>query len=166
VVSFETVTPTTPGDLVCRAARSPGTSRLEIEVVRYSCARRLRDRRWARRATPATTTKYTTEDIDLIDPVQIFWSGSGINMPSLDPMGLVHIHDADAPHVRMPARILAIDTPEVTARTEDGAHRVDQNLAQLAEWITDWPDEVPISRRCCCGCRARCTRTEAKGGRR
>jgi endonuclease YncB( thermonuclease family) len=72
----------------------------------------------------------------MLDPVQIFWSPVGINMPSLDPMALVDVHDGDTPNIRMPVRMLSIDTPEVTARTEDGARRVDE---KLAEWITNRP---------------------------
>ncbi|WKG00761.1 thermonuclease family protein [Mycolicibacterium sp. HK-90] len=83
----------------------------------------------------------------MIDAVQIFWSPSGVSLPSLDTKSLVDIHDGDTPSIRMPVRMLSIDTPEVTARSTEGAARMDVKLAQLAQWIQDRPGEVPISRR-------------------
>ncbi|MGV0812766.1 thermonuclease family protein [Mycolicibacterium boenickei] len=83
----------------------------------------------------------------MIDAVQIFWSPSGVSLPSLDTKSLVDIHDGDTPSIRMPVRMLSIDTPEVTARSAEGAARVDAKLAQLAQWIQERPGDVPISRR-------------------
>ncbi|MFF3323825.1 nuclease [Streptomyces sp. NPDC002889] len=71
----------------------------------------------------------------MIDPVQILWSPAGATMPSLGSQRLVDVHDGDTPNLRMPVRMLSVDTPEVTARTEAGAARVDENFAQLAKWI-------------------------------
>ncbi|WP_197379915.1 thermonuclease family protein [Mycolicibacterium mengxianglii] len=68
-------------------------------------------------------------------------------MPSLDTKALLDIHDGDTPAIRMPVRMLSIDTPEVTAGSVAGAARIDQRFAQLAEWIESRPDDVPISRR-------------------
>ena len=39
-----------------------------------------------------------------------------MNMPSLNTKALVDIHDGDAPNIRMPVRMLSIDTPEVTEK--------------------------------------------------
>lgn len=83
----------------------------------------------------------------MVDPVQIFWSPSGMTMPSLGTQPLVDIHDGDTPNIRMPVRMLSIDTPETTAGSEQGAQRVDQRLAQLAQWIQQRPADVPISQR-------------------
>lgn len=82
----------------------------------------------------------------MITPVQIFWSPLGTSMPSLDTKALIDIHDGDTPSIRMPVRMLSIDTPEITAGSEDGARRVDEKFAQLAEWIEQRPNEIPISR--------------------
>ncbi|WP_327033542.1 hypothetical protein [Micromonospora ureilytica] len=43
----------------------------------------------------------------------------------------------DAPNLRMPVRMLLVDTPEVTARSAQRAAGsvIDQEVAQLAEWI-------------------------------
>jgi endonuclease YncB( thermonuclease family) len=48
----------------------------------------------------------------------------------------------------MPVRMLSVDTPEVTARTEQRAGEVDQDFKQLAEWIRDGvaPVEEPLGR--------------------
>lgn len=83
----------------------------------------------------------------MIDAVQILWMPAGINMPDLDTKQFIDTHDGDTPSVRMPVRMLSIDTPEITAKTADGAARVDERLAQLAEWITDRPNDVPITGR-------------------
>jgi pimeloyl-ACP methyl ester carboxylesterase len=47
----------------------------------------------------------------------------------------------------MPVRMLSVDTPEVTARTDDRAARIDQEFQQLAEWIRDGkaPVEAPLA---------------------
>lgn len=82
----------------------------------------------------------------MIQAVQILWSPVGINLPALEPMRLVDSTDGDTPNIRMPVRLLSVDTPEVTADTEAGAAKVDQKFLELAEWIEQRPD-VPISRR-------------------
>lgn len=82
----------------------------------------------------------------MIEAVQILWSPAGINMASLDPLALVDTTDGDTPNIRMPVRLLSVDTPEVTARTAAGAARVDEKFSQLAGWIEQRSD-VPISRR-------------------
>jgi endonuclease YncB( thermonuclease family) len=55
----------------------------------------------------------------------------------------VDITDGDTPNIRMPIRMLSVDTPEVTAKTEAGAAKVDAKLAQLADWIDQ--GRAPIS---------------------
>jgi endonuclease YncB( thermonuclease family) len=64
-------------------------------------------------------------------------------MPSLGDRALVDVTDGDTPNIRMPIRMLSVDTPEVTARTAAGAAAVDEKLAQLAEWIGE--GKAPIS---------------------
>jgi endonuclease YncB( thermonuclease family) len=83
----------------------------------------------------------------MLEPVQIFWSPRGVTMPSLDTKAFIDTHDGDTPNIRMPVRMLSIDTPEITAVTDEGAKKVDEKLAQLAEWIQQRPADVPISRR-------------------
>ena len=79
----------------------------------------------------------------MIEPVQVLWSAAGTSMPSLGDRALVDVTDGDTPNVRMPIRMLSVDTPEVTARTAVGAKAVDDNFAQLAEWIDE--GRAPIS---------------------
>jgi endonuclease YncB( thermonuclease family) len=55
----------------------------------------------------------------------------------------VDVTDGDTPNIRMPIRMLSVDTPEVTARTPARAAAVDQEFAQLAEWIDQ--GKAPIS---------------------
>jgi endonuclease YncB( thermonuclease family) len=53
------------------------------------------------------------------------------------------VTDGDTPNIRMPIRMLSVDTPEVTARTEQRAVAIDAEFAQLAEWIEE--GRAPIS---------------------
>jgi endonuclease YncB( thermonuclease family) len=80
-----------------------------------------------------------------MEAVQVFWSPAGATMPSLGARPLVDVTDGDTPNLRMPVRMLSVDTPEVTARTPKRAAEVDREFAQLAEWIR--AGQAPISRR-------------------
>ncbi|WP_277369612.1 thermonuclease family protein [Rhodococcus rhodochrous] len=82
----------------------------------------------------------------MTDAVQVLWSPAGMTMPSLGNLQLVDITDGDTPSIRMPVRMLSIDTSEITARSADGATRIDEKFAQLAQWI-EQRDDVPISAR-------------------
>lgn len=88
-----------------------------------------------------------TED-DVIQHLQIFWSPAGATLPSLGARALVDVTDGDTPNIRMPVRMLSVDTPEVTARTEQRAAEIDQEFKQLAEWIDEGiaPIEKPLAR--------------------
>ena len=79
----------------------------------------------------------------MIEAVQIFWSPAGASMPSLGARALVDVTDGDTPNLRMPVRMLSVDTPEVTARTEARARHIDQEFTQLAQWIRQ--STAPIS---------------------
>ncbi|WP_171166664.1 nuclease [Streptomyces sp. I05A-00742] len=80
----------------------------------------------------------------MIDPLQVLWSPAGASMPSLGSNALADVHDGDTPNIRMPVRMLSVDTPEVTARSATGAANVDAKFKQLAEWIRQ--GIAPISR--------------------
>lgn len=79
----------------------------------------------------------------MIAPVQVFWTPAGASMPSLGARSLVDLSDGDTPNVRMPIRMLSVDTPETTARTDQRAITIDQEFTQLAEWIRQ--GRAPIS---------------------
>lgn len=79
----------------------------------------------------------------MIDAVQVLWAPAGANLPSLGARALVDVTDGDTPNIRMPIRMLSVDTPEVTARTEQRAIAVDAEFVQLAEWIQQ--GRAPIS---------------------
>jgi endonuclease YncB( thermonuclease family) len=83
----------------------------------------------------------------MIESVQIFWAPVGATMPNLGARALVDLSDGDTPNIRMPIRMLSVDTPEVTARTEVRATAIDQELKQLAEWIVERkaPIEPPLA---------------------
>ncbi|MEN4478748.1 thermonuclease family protein [Mycolicibacterium cosmeticum] len=68
-------------------------------------------------------------------------------MSDIDTKSLVDIHDGDTPSIKMPVRMLSIDTPETTAGSADGARRVDDKFAQLAAWIKERPADVPVTAR-------------------
>src|SRR3712207_4532961 len=84
---------------------------------------------------------------NMVQAVQIFWSPAGANMPSLGGRALVDVTDGDTPNLRMPIRMLSVDTPEVTARTEKRASAIDQEFVQLAVWIREGlaPIEAPLA---------------------
>jgi hypothetical protein len=79
----------------------------------------------------------------MIDAVQILWSPAGVTLSALDPLELVDVTDGDTPNLRMPVRMLSVDTPEVTARSDQRAQAIDQEFAQLADWISQ--GRAPIS---------------------
>lgn len=68
----------------------------------------------------------------------------------LDPLELVDVSDGDTSKLRMPVRMLSVDTPEVTARTDQRAQAIDQAFALLAEWIEQ--DRALISRPLASSC--------------
>lgn len=80
----------------------------------------------------------------MIEPIQIMWSPAGVTMQSVGARALVDITDGDTPNIRMPIRMLSVDTPEVTARSEQRARAIDEEFRQLAEWIQQ--GRAPISR--------------------
>lgn len=80
----------------------------------------------------------------MIDPIQILWTPAGVTMPALGARSLVDVTDGDTPNIRLPIRMLSVDTPEVTARSELRAAAIDEELRQLAEWIEQ--GKAPISR--------------------
>lgn len=81
----------------------------------------------------------------MIEPIQIMWSPAGVTMQSVGARALVDVTDGDTPNIRMPIRMLSVDTPEVTARSEQRARAIDEEFRQLAEWIGQ--GRAPISRR-------------------
>jgi endonuclease YncB( thermonuclease family) len=80
----------------------------------------------------------------MIDAIEIFWTPAGVTMGSSGTRALVDITDGDTPNIRMPVRMLSVDTPEVTARSDSRAQVIDQEFTQLAQWIEQ--DRAPISR--------------------
>jgi hypothetical protein len=69
----------------------------------------------------------------MIDAVQILWSPAGVTLSALDPLELVDVTDGDTPNLRMPVRMLSVDTPEVTARTDQRAKAIDRrSVMQMA----------------------------------
>ncbi len=79
----------------------------------------------------------------MVDLVQVLWSPAGAQIPNLGARALVDVSDGDTPNIRMPIRMLSVDTPEVTARSVTGAQKVDQKFAELAAWIQN--GTAPVS---------------------
>ncbi len=79
------------------------------------------------------------------DPIQVLWTPAGFNLPSLGARDLVDVSDGDTPNIRMPVRMLSVDTPEVTARSETGAANIDAKFAELVGWLED--GTAPVSAR-------------------
>jgi endonuclease YncB( thermonuclease family) len=61
----------------------------------------------------------------------IFWTPAGITLDALGSKQLVDVTDGDTPNIRMPIRMLSIDTPE----TYPDGPRLDVAFAALAPWI-------------------------------
>ena len=62
---------------------------------------------------------------------------AGQELDGFDRLRFVDISDGDTPNVRMPVRMLSIDTPERTAQSAAGATRVDEEFADLAQWMSE-----------------------------
>jgi endonuclease YncB( thermonuclease family) len=75
------------------------------------------------------------QEVREMDPIQILWSAAGITMDTGSERRLVDVTDGDTPNIRMPVRMLSVDTPEVTAGSVAAATRIDQEFVQLVEWI-------------------------------
>jgi len=80
----------------------------------------------------------------MIEATQILWTPAGQNLPSLGSKALVDVSDGDTPNIRMPIRMLSIDTPEVTARSSRRAATIDEEFKQLAAWIKS--GTAPVSK--------------------
>ncbi len=72
-----------------------------------------------------------------MEKIQILWLPAGTNLPSLGSRSLSDVSDGDTPNIRMPIRMLSIDTPEVTARSDSGAAKVNAKFKELAGWIKE-----------------------------
>jgi len=70
-----------------------------------------------------------------MDKTEILWTPAGTTLPSLGSRSLTDVSDGDTPNIRMPIRMLSIDTPEVTAKSDAGAVKVDEKFKELANWI-------------------------------
>ena len=79
------------------------------------------------------------------EPIQILWTPAGQNLPDLGDIPYIDKSDGDTPNIRMPIRMLSVDTPEVTARSLNGAANVDAKFGQLAEWMRT--GRAPVSAR-------------------
>ncbi|SHH18975.1 thermonuclease family protein [Marivita hallyeonensis] len=79
----------------------------------------------------------------MADPISILWTPAGFNLPSLGARALVDVSDGDTPNIRMPIRMLSVDTPEVTAKSDAGAARRDADFDELAAWIRQ--GDAPVS---------------------
>lgn len=79
------------------------------------------------------------------DVLGLLWTPAGQTVPSIGTKALIDVTDGDTPNIRMPVRLLSVDTPEVTARTPAGAAKVDAAFAELAGWIRG--GTAPVSPR-------------------
>ncbi|WP_237152185.1 thermonuclease family protein [Oryzibacter oryziterrae] len=79
------------------------------------------------------------------DAVGIIWLPAGMNTPDIGSKKLIDVTDGDTPTIQMPIRMLSVDTPEVTARSEERARTIDANFLQLAGWIEE--GKAPVSAR-------------------
>lgn len=83
----------------------------------------------------------------MVDQIGILWKPEGFGLSTLGARALVDVSDGDTPNIRMPVRMLSVDTPEVTAKSDKGAQKVDSKFEQLRDWIRDGvaPVSQPLS---------------------
>ncbi len=79
----------------------------------------------------------------MAEETEILWTTAGVNLPSLGSRSLVDVSDGDTPNIRMPIRMLSIDTPEVTAKSIEKASKIDQQFLELVEWVQT--GQAPVS---------------------
>jgi len=79
----------------------------------------------------------------MVESIQVLWTPAGENLPSLGARALVDVSDGDTPNMRLPIRMLSIDTPEVTARTVERAKILDEKFSDVARWMED--GNAPVS---------------------
>ena len=73
----------------------------------------------------------------MADSIEIRWNPGGLTIQNMGSYKFVDVTDGDTPNIRMPIRMLSIDTPEVTAKSSKGSRKVDEKFKELAEWIKD-----------------------------
>ena len=71
----------------------------------------------------------------MADPLSVLWKPAGQTLDSLGTKKLVDISDGDTPNIRMPIRMLSIDTPETGS--ENLGEKRDAEFAELAGWLRD-----------------------------
>src|SRR5215468_2667290 len=78
-----------------------------------------------------TRAAWSSQGVGVIEAVQVLWSPAGVTLSSVGAHALVDVTDGDTPNIRMPVRMLSVDTPEVTAHTEARAREVDEEFTRL-----------------------------------
>ena len=79
------------------------------------------------------------------DVLGVIWAPAGQTVPDIGTKALLDVTDGDTPNIRMPVRLLSVDTPEVTANTAQRAATIDQEFVALAGWIRE--GRAPVSQR-------------------
>jgi endonuclease YncB( thermonuclease family) len=79
------------------------------------------------------------------DILGVFWAPAGQTVPNIGAKALIDVTDGDTPNIRMPVRMLSVDTPEVTAKSAARAAAIDQEFLALADWIR--AGKAPVSPR-------------------
>ena len=79
------------------------------------------------------------------DILGVFWAPAGQTVPNIGAKALIDVTDGDTPNIRMPVRMLSVDTPEVTAKSAARAAAIDQDFLALADWIR--AGKAPVSPR-------------------
>lgn len=73
------------------------------------------------------------------------WKPKSFTLDSIGDQKFVRVTDGDTPVIEMPIRMLSVDTPEVTAKSPEGAAKRDAEFALLAEWIKQ--GKAPVTGR-------------------
>lgn len=67
--------------------------------------------------------------------ISMLWHPQGFNYPALVGRALTNAERGDMPNIRMPVRLIGIDTPETNASTDAQARKIDEQFLELAQWI-------------------------------
>lgn len=81
-------------------------------------------------------------------PTAIFWKPDGLTLDSIRTKRFIDIADGDSLNIRMPVRMLSVDTPETgVTKTGSGLSATDMRtlMGQLADWLES--GESPVDAR-------------------
>jgi len=78
----------------------------------------------------------------MVDPVEILWTPAGQNLPSLGSKALLDVPAGATPNIRMPVRMLPVDTPALPTHSTCVPARAAPPLPHAAARLAHGRDRV------------------------